>query len=78
MDIFHVFQMVGATCGTPEGFKQGQASGSQQSPPPPPNLAEIMARQTELLNLLVQAQQNQYRQQPRGGRDDLNPQVASY
>jgi hypothetical protein len=35
-----------------------------------------MARQTELLNLLVQAQQNQQRQQSRGGRDD--PQVASY
>jgi hypothetical protein len=35
-----------------------------------------MARQTELLNLLVQAQQNQQRQQSRGGRDD--PQVANY
>jgi hypothetical protein len=43
-----------------------------------PNLAEVMARQTELLNLLVQAQQNQHRQQPRGGRDDLNSQVANY
>jgi hypothetical protein len=32
-----------------------------------------MARQTELLNLLVQAQQNQHRQQSRGGRDGLNP-----
>jgi hypothetical protein len=32
-----------------------------------------MVRQTELLNLLVQAQQNQHRQQSRGGRDDLNP-----
>jgi hypothetical protein len=37
-----------------------------------------MARQTKLLNLLVQAQQNQHRQQPRGGHDDLNPHVASY
>jgi hypothetical protein len=37
-----------------------------------------MARQTELLNLLVQAQQNQHRQQSRGGCDDLNSQVASY
>jgi hypothetical protein len=35
-----------------------------------------MARQTKLLNLLVQAQQNQHRQQSRGGRDDL--QVANY
>jgi hypothetical protein len=35
-----------------------------------------MARQTKLLNLLVQAQQNQQRLQSRGGRDD--PQVANY
>jgi hypothetical protein len=35
-----------------------------------------MARQTELLNLLVQAQQNQQRQQSRGGCDE--PQVANY
>jgi hypothetical protein len=28
MDIFHVFQMVGATRGTPEGFRPDQASGS--------------------------------------------------
>jgi hypothetical protein len=37
-----------------------------------------MARQTELLNLLVQAQQNQQHQQSRGGRDDPRPQVANY
>jgi hypothetical protein len=78
MDIFHVFQMVGATRGALEGFRPNQASGSQKPPPPPPNLAEVMARQTELLNLLVQAQQTQYRQQHRGGHDDLNPQMASY
>jgi hypothetical protein len=47
--------MVRATRGTPEGFRADQASGSQQLPPPPPNLAEVMARQTELLNQLVQA-----------------------
>jgi hypothetical protein len=70
--------MVGATRGTPEGFRADQASGSQQLPPPPPNLAEVMARQTELLNLLVQAQQNQQHQQFPGGRDDRNPPVASY
>jgi hypothetical protein len=63
MDIFHVFQMVRTTRGTPEGFRPDQASGSQQPPPLPPNLAKVMARQTELLNLLVQAQQNQYHQQ---------------
>jgi hypothetical protein len=51
--------MVGATYGTPKGFWADQASGSQQPPPLPLNLAEVMARQTELLNLLVQAQQNQ-------------------
>jgi hypothetical protein len=53
MDIFHVFQMVGTTCGTPEGFRPDQASDSQQPAPPPPNLAKVMAWQTELLNLLV-------------------------
>jgi hypothetical protein len=52
--------MVGATPGTPEGFRPDQASGSQQPPPALPNLAEVMARQTELLNHLVQAQMNQY------------------
>jgi hypothetical protein len=46
--------MVGATRGTLEGFRTNLASGSQQ-PPPPPNLAEVMARQTELLDQLVQA-----------------------
>jgi hypothetical protein len=46
--------MVGATRGTPKGFRMDQASGSQQLPPPPPNLAELMARQTELLDQLVQ------------------------
>jgi hypothetical protein len=51
--------MVGAMHGTPEGFRTDQASGSQQ-PPPPPNLAEVMAQQTELLDQLVQAQQNQF------------------
>jgi hypothetical protein len=67
--------MVGATRGTPEGFRADQASGSQQPPPPPPNLAEVMARQTELLNQLVQTQMGHFRQQSRG-RDE--PPVASY
>jgi hypothetical protein len=53
--------MVSATRGTPEGFKLDQASGSQQPPPPLPNLVEVMARQTELLDMLVQAQQHQFR-----------------
>jgi hypothetical protein len=61
--------MVGATRGTPEGFKPDQASGSQQPPPPPPNLAEVMARQIELLNMLVQTQQQQFRS-PQHGREE--------
>jgi hypothetical protein len=52
--------MVGATRGTPEGFRPDQAGGSQQPPPAPPNLAEVMARQIELLNQLVQAQMGQF------------------
>jgi hypothetical protein len=64
--------MVGATHGTPEGFRPDQASGSQQPPPAPPNLAEVMARQTELLNQLVHAQ---IHHQSRG-RDE--PPSASY
>jgi hypothetical protein len=42
--------MVGATRGTPKGFQPDQASGSQQPPLALPNLVEVMARQTELLN----------------------------
>jgi hypothetical protein len=42
---------------------------------PPPNLTEVMARQTELLNQLVQAQMGHSRQQSRG-RDE--PLSASY
>jgi hypothetical protein len=66
-----LFQMVGATRGTPEGFRADQPGGSQLVQA---NLAEVMARQTELLNNLVQAQMNPY-QQPRG-RDE--PLSASY
>jgi hypothetical protein len=67
--------MVGATRGTPKGFRPDQASSSQQPPPAPPNLAEVMARQTELLNQLVQAQMGQFHHQTRG-RDE--PPSASY
>jgi hypothetical protein len=67
--------MVGATRGTLEGFRADQASGSQQPPPAPPNLAEVMARQMELLNQLVQAQMGQFHHQSRG-RDE--PPSASY
>jgi hypothetical protein len=67
--------MVGATRATPKGFRPDQASGSQQPPPAPPNLAEVMARQTKLLNQLVQAQMGQFHHQSRG-RDE--PPSASY
>jgi hypothetical protein len=67
--------MVGAMRGTPEGFRTDQASSSQQPPPPPPNLAEVMARQIELLDQPVQAQQNQFRHQQQG--HDEHP-SASY
>jgi hypothetical protein len=58
--------MVGATRGTLEDFRPDQASGSQQPPQAPPNLAEVMVRQTELLNQLVQAQMNQFHHPSRG------------
>jgi hypothetical protein len=61
--------MVGATRGTPEGFRPDQASGSQQPHPPSPNLAKVMARKTELLDMLVQAQQYQFRP-PQHGREE--------
>jgi hypothetical protein len=70
-----LFQIVGATRGNPKGFRADQTSNSQQPSPLLPNLAEVLARQTELLNLLVQAQQNQQYQQSRG-RDE--PLVATY
>ena len=39
-----------------------RASGSSnEAPPPVPNLAEVMARQTELLQRLAEAQLNQGR-----------------
>ena len=60
--------MVGHTRGSPEGFSHETGSGSQQPLPLPPNLAELMAMQTELLCQLVQGQQNPPRQQ-HGGRD---------
>ena len=67
-----MFQMVGATRGTPEGFGNASGNGSQQPPPPPPNLAEYLAAQTELLRQLVQGQQQW------GGRNDHQPQSAMY
>jgi hypothetical protein len=67
--------MVGTTRGTSEGFQVDQSGNSQQPSPPFPNLAEVLARQTELLNLLVQAQQNQQHQQSLGPDEPL---VATY
>ena len=67
--------MVGATCGTPDGFGNANDSGSQQPPPPPPNFAEYLAAQTELLRQLVHGQQQQ---QQRGGHNVHQPQAAGY
>jgi hypothetical protein len=58
--------MVEATRGTPEDFQPDQAGSSQHPPPALPNLAEVMAQQTELLNQLVQAQMGQFHHQSRG------------
>jgi hypothetical protein len=69
---FLLFQMVGATRGTPEGFRPDQASGSQQPPPPPPNLAEVMAQQTELLNQLVRAQLGHFHHQSRNREENAS------
>jgi hypothetical protein len=67
--------MVGATRGIPEGFRADQSSNSQQPSLSLSHLAEAMARQTELLNLLVQVQQNQQHQQSRCHDEPL---VATY
>jgi hypothetical protein len=67
--------MVGATRGTPEGFRADQSSNSQQPSLSLSHLAEVMTRQTELLNLLVQVQQNQQHRQLRGCDEPL---VATY
>jgi hypothetical protein len=64
--------MVGATRGTLEGFRPDQASGSHQPPPPPPNLAKVMARHTKLLDMLVQAQQHQFRPPQHGCEEHLS------
>src|SRR5688572_14282997 len=61
--------MVGATWGTPEVSSAVQSPQLELPPPAPPDLAEVMARQTELLNQLVQAQMSQFHHQPRG-RDE--------
>ena len=66
-----MFQMVGSTRGTPDGFADASGSGSQQPPPPPPGIAEVLAAQTELLRQLVQVQQQ-------GGHHAHQPQAAGY
>ena len=48
--------MLGPTRGTPGDF-QASGSGEQLPPPPPPNLAEVLAAQTELFRQIVKGQQ---------------------
>ena len=66
--------MVDETRNTPDGFGS-EGSGDQHGPPPPPpplpNMADVMAAQTELLRQLVQGQQMFYQQQ--GGRHGHQP-----
>ena len=54
--------MVGPTCGTSGGF-QASGSGEPLPPSPPPNLAEVLAAQTELFRQIIQGQQLQQQQQ---------------
>ena len=70
-----MFQMVGATHGTPDGFGQPSGSGSQQPPPPPLDVAEFLATQNELLRQFAQGRKFQ---QQRDGHNVHQPQAASY
>src|SRR5213080_6447 len=54
---------------------EGSQHGAENNPPPPPQtLAEVVAQQTQILQMLVQNQTQQ--QQPHGRQGQ--PQLASY
>ena len=63
---------MGSTRGSPSGFGAG-GNGNPPPPPPPPGIAEVLAAQTEILQQLVQAQQQQ-----RGGHHAHQPQEVRY
>src|SRR5438876_4139130 len=59
---------------TRRAAKSSQQGAENNPPPPPPTIAEVMAQQTQLLQMLVQNQTQQ--QQPHGRQGQ--PQLASY
>jgi hypothetical protein len=69
-----IFQMVGSTRSTPNGF--GDSSGRNQSPPPP-DMTFISTQNGMLLQILLHMQQQQ-QQQPHGNRIDAQSQVTEY
>jgi hypothetical protein len=71
-----IFQIVGSTHSTPNGFGD---STSRNQPPPPPDTTSI-ATQTEMMRqiLLHLQQQSQQQQQFHGNRIDAQSQVTVY
>ena len=59
---------------TRRAAESSQQGAENNPPPPPPTIAEVMAQQTQLLQMLVQNQMQQ--QQPHGHQGQ--PQLASY
>src|SRR5438132_2921925 len=59
---------------TRRAAESSQQGAENNPPPPPPTIAEVMAQQTQLLQMLVQNQMNQ--QQPQGRH--AQPQSATY
>jgi hypothetical protein len=71
----HIFQMVGSTRSTLNGF--GDSSGHNQ-PPPPPDPTSV-ATQTEMMRqILLYLQQQSQQQQSHGNRIDAQGQVTEY
>jgi hypothetical protein len=70
-----IFQMVGSTRNTPNGFSY--SSGRNQPPPPPDPTA--VATQTEMMRqILLYLQQQSQQQQPHGNRIDAHGQLTEY
>jgi hypothetical protein len=68
-----IFQMVGSTRSTPNGF--GDSSGHNQPPPPPD--PTMVATQTEMMcQILLYLQQQSQQQQPHGNLIDAQGQVT--
>jgi adenosyl cobinamide kinase/adenosyl cobinamide phosphate guanylyltransferase len=70
-----IFQMVGSTRSTPNGF--GDSSARNQ-PPPPPDATSI-ATQTEMMRqILLHLQQQSQQQQFHKNQNDAQSQVTEY